>query len=120
MCNRLKPDTPTCRRALEARASSVSVSPVQYVSLPGASRTRSFQNGVEEYVGIEEILSSSIPSPCLGNQPHTPFNLNYPAGADQVEDCPAAKCPLRPAANDRFQASAPRALQPAVSSHLGA
>jgi hypothetical protein len=45
---------------------------------------RSLQNGVEEYVGIEEILSSSIPSPSLGNQPHARFNLNYPAGADQV------------------------------------
>jgi hypothetical protein len=61
---------PTCLRALAVRASSESVSPVQYVNLPGASRMRSFQNGVEEYVGIEEILSSSIPSPCLG-QPAT-------------------------------------------------
>src|SRR5258708_28200856 len=99
MCNRLKPDTPTCRRALEARASSVSVSPVQYLNLPGASRTRSFQNGVEEYVGIEEILSSSIPSPCLGQPATHTSQLELPSGSRSSWGLTAAKCPELTSAN---------------------
>ena len=42
---------------------------------------RSFQNGVEEYVGIEEILSSSIQSPCLGQPPTRTIQLELPTGS---------------------------------------
>jgi len=40
---------------------------------------KSFQNGVEEYVGIEEILSSSIPSPCLGQPATHAIQLELPS-----------------------------------------
>jgi hypothetical protein len=40
---------------------------------------RSFQNGVKEYVGIEEILSSSIPSPCLGQPATHAIQLELPS-----------------------------------------
>jgi hypothetical protein len=42
---------------------------------------RSFENGVEDYVGIEKILSSSIPRPCLGQPATRTIQLELPSGS---------------------------------------